>query len=147
MSFVTLVVLYVLLRIVLPLVLKSLNVKNKSNTSDSFRERQDNSRLQQILEQITRQEYLQKKQEKDLDEAEEDNLVITHQPQAKSKLVVADAYSMEDLDHDESQHQTVLQPETKVTTENKRPWSINGTSARQGFIMAEILGKPKALQD
>lgn len=64
----------------------------------------------------------------------------------QGKVFVADPYSMEDLDHDESQHEArikpALQEEVAVKVPKRLPLKI-----REGFIMAEILSKPKALQE
>lgn len=76
-----------------------------------------------------------------------EDLVIEAQPRAKGKLYVAEPTSMEDLDHDESQHQAKLKAAAPFEQQQKKKkHAFSARDVRQGFIMGEILGKPKALQ-
>lgn len=137
MSFWAIVILYVLIKIVLPLLGKIL-VKNGRQTKSSG---QIHS-LKGLLSKKSRGSA------GDLPVLNVDyEPEIEPQPKAKSKLVVAEPYEMIDLDHDESQHESRIKPVTEQSEVSGKKPKFRAANLRYSFIMAEILDKPKALKE
>lgn len=137
MSFWAIVILYVLIKIVLPLLGKIL-VKKGAQTKYSGR----GQSFDQFFSRRTGGSA------GDLATVKVDyEPEIELQPEAKSKLVVAEPYEMIDLDHDESQHQTRIKPTIEQNEILGQEPTFRATNLRHSFIMAEILDKPRALKE